>query len=192
MCSSPVRSRNSRCGSRATRSRSAAPAAAEHDYGPQHGTIHQRPAEASAAQFDGGEQGEGDGKPDDRLSAHRREDRKGGDTAHRARDVDRVGLQRPHALEQWTKRQGKRGQQRDDQADDKRQEEEVMSAARFSASPKKISSVDWTWMLSCRWPTSATTPANRKANGDSRGLARYGRAGCPGRCPGTRRSAGSC
>ena len=66
-----------------------------------------------------------DREPDQRAGAQRGQDRERGDAGHRPGDVDRVRLERRHALEQRAERQSERRQQRNDEADDERQDQEV-------------------------------------------------------------------
>ena len=102
-------------------------------------TVEHRPAPEAAAEVEREHEHRGDREPDDGRRPGGRQHGEGGDADHGADDVDAVGPQRRHALEQRPKRQGQAGRQRDDQARDEGQDQEVeVGGAAFRQSEEDL------------------------------------------------------
>ncbi len=99
----------------------------EHDHCDQRTDIDEgEPRPAATAEFESDHQPDGNREPDQRIRAQSGQQAERGDAGERADDVDGVRLEWRHALEQRTEWQGQGRQQRSDEADDERQDQEVL------------------------------------------------------------------
>ena len=96
-----------------------------------------RPHGGAASEGEEHKQDGGRGEPGDRLETERRHEPEAGDPRQRAGDVDGVRPQRRHRPQQPAERQRERGHQRDDEAHQHWQHDEVRVGALVRVEPEE-------------------------------------------------------